>query len=44
MQAKGVDPLRLAGERAPDDAAATGAPGRESEPATATKSEADTKG
>jgi large subunit ribosomal protein L9 len=44
MQAKGVDPLRLAGERAVEDAAAADAPERESEPAAAAKSEADTKG
>jgi large subunit ribosomal protein L9 len=44
MQAKGVDPLRLAGERAAEDAAATDAPGQESEPAAATKPEADPKG
>jgi large subunit ribosomal protein L9 len=44
MQAKGVDPLRLAGERAAEDAAATDASGQESEPAAATKPEADPKG
>jgi large subunit ribosomal protein L9 len=44
MQAKGLDPLRLAGERAAEDAAATDAPGRESDPAAVTKPEADPKG
>jgi large subunit ribosomal protein L9 len=46
MQAKGVDPLRLAGERAAEDSLTTDAtPGRESEPAaTAPKPAADQKG
>jgi large subunit ribosomal protein L9 len=45
MQAKGVDPLRLAGERAAEDTGATDAtPGQESEPAAAAKPAADPKG